>query len=199
MSKYEYRSATDLAVAENDDKKMVLTGKAIAFGSKAPVPNSKLGTKYEVITPDALENAKMDDVLLKIQHEQRGVTLARTRNGSLQLETRADGLYFTAVLPNTSAGRDTYESVKSGLLTDMSFGFLPASQQIDKANSTRIIDGIRYVRELSLVDTGAYSDCYVEARAKQEAEEAEAEAQEAEKAAELEKRRKILRLRTFFI
>lgn len=160
---WEYRAANGLTAAETDGK-MFIQGKAICFN----VPSSgtvKIGNRVctEVIRPTALDGCDLSNVLLKINHDQRGMTLARTRNKSLQLERRADGLYFKAELPDTQAGRDVYTTVKSGLMNDVSFGFRVSEQRFDREKNIRYVEKIPFVREISIVDDGAYQEAGVEA------------------------------------
>jgi hypothetical protein len=199
--KYEYRqSVVPVTINDNqDEKRMIIEGKAISFNSPT-VLFEENGIEYkEVISERALDNTDMKDVLLKKNHDQKGETLARTRNKSLELEIRNDGLYFKAVLPNTQFGRDTYENIKSGLTPDMSFGFLVENEHYDRDTYTRSIDSIKYIREISICDIGAYPDCYVQARDYISAqEEIIKQKEEAEKKAEYEQRKKELILRTYF-
>ena len=51
------------------------------------------------------------------------IVLASTKNDSLQLREDDKGLYMEARIINTGAGRDWYELISSGLITNMSFGF----------------------------------------------------------------------------
>ena len=190
--KWEYRAGEGLT-ADNADGKMLIRGKAICFN----VPSSgtvKIGNRVctEVIRPTALDGCDLSNVLLKINHDQRGVTLARTRNKSLQLERRADGLYFKAELPDTQAGRDIYTTIKSGLMNDVSFGFRVSEQRFDRENNIRYVEKIPFVREISIVDDGAYQESGVEAMRDYCMSEIEQETS-------TDIRRKKLKMRTYWI
>lgn len=196
--KYEYRSVESVNIQE-DKNELIIAGKAISFNSPTVLFEER-GIQYkEIISNRALDNTDLSDVLLKLRHNQQGATLARVRNKSLELEVREDGLYFVAHLANTQEGRDAYENVRSGLIDAMSFGFITGEEHYDKDTTTRHIDSIKYLRELSLVDTPAYKDTYVQARDYISAqEEIIKQKEEAEKKAEYEQRKKELILRTYF-
>lgn len=69
----------------------------------------------------AIANSKKDIDFLA-EHDS-SVVLASTKNNTLQLKEDETGLYMEARIINTSAGRDWYEMISSGLITNMSFGF----------------------------------------------------------------------------
>lgn len=69
----------------------------------------------------AISNSDRDIDFLA-EHDSSTV-LASTKNGTLDLREDDKGLYMEARIINTSAGRDWYEMISSGLITNMSFGF----------------------------------------------------------------------------
>jgi len=81
--------------------------------------------EYEQIDPHALDNADMSDVIFQENHE--GSPLARQRNGSLKLGIDSHGAWCEADLGGCQRGRDLYESICNGLIAEMSFGFVIAS------------------------------------------------------------------------
>ena len=108
---YEYRQLTDV----KPEQELKVSGRAIVFNSPTKLFEQDGISYYETISERALDNCDMSDVLMKINHVQAGQTLARTRNKSLILDVREDGLYFTATLANTQEGKDAYENIRSGL------------------------------------------------------------------------------------
>lgn len=120
-----------------------LSGHAAVFGQFAD-----LGSHLEELARTAFDRvlAGDPDVRALINHDP-SLLFARTRNGSLKLSTDDSGLYFEVPrLPNTSYARDLRELVGQGLLTQMSFGFIPGEQ--DKA----LRDGRRIVRHTSVAE-----------------------------------------------
>lgn len=69
----------------------------------------------------AIQNSNRDIDFLA-EHDS-SIVLASTKNNTLQLREDDKGLYMEARVINTSAGRDWYEMISSGLITNMSFGF----------------------------------------------------------------------------
>lgn len=62
-----------------------------------------------------------DDVRFFFNHD--GMTLARTKNNSMVLSEDDAGLKVRATLAPTREGHDLYNSIKSGLIDEMSVGF----------------------------------------------------------------------------
>lgn len=62
------------------------------------------------------------DVVATLNHSLDTV-LGRTTSGTLRLSSDDHGLRFSCSMPNTTAGRDVYESVKRGDINGCSFAF----------------------------------------------------------------------------
>lgn len=75
--------------------------------------------------------------------------LASTKNGSLKLEDREDGLHFKFELPNTRLGDDTLELVRTGLVDGCSFGMQVMKDEWSKLRDKRVIKELRLF-EISL-------------------------------------------------
>ncbi|AGK99652.1 HK97 family phage prohead protease [Desulfoscipio gibsoniae] len=157
--------------AAGEENNMLLEGRAIVFDQPTVLYEFD-GIEYkEIIASTALDKADMSDVVLRYNHNGEYIVLARTRNKSLTLEKRPDGLYMRATLQSDiTSHRDLYNAVKSGLIDKMSFGFAVADDgdSYDSATHTRTIMNIRKLFETSLVDQPAYDQTYVEARSRLE-------------------------------
>lgn len=105
----------------SEDSPGTLEGYAAVFNSLS----HDLGGFIERIMPGAFSRslAENPDVSARIQHEGGLTTLARTTNGTLKLEEDNKGLRTRIVLPDTSAGRDVAELVRTGRMDKMSFAF----------------------------------------------------------------------------
>jgi len=109
--------------------------------------------------------------------------LARFRNGggSLDVELREDGVYFSFDIPNTTLGNDIYELIKRGDISNCSFCFTVAdekdSQKWEKRDGKmyREIMKINGLYDLSAVTYPAYSDTDINARSLEMRNIAEAE------------------------
>ena len=186
---------------EEDSRR--LEGRAIVFDSYS----NNLGF-YEKINRSAVtqELINNSDIIFTFNHDPNQL-LARFRNGggSLDVELREDGVYFSFDIPNTTLGNDIYELIKRGDISNCSFCFTVAdekdSQKWEKRDGKmyREIMKISGLYDLSAVTYPAYSDTDINARsiearniAEEELDkiikEAEEKAAEAEAEAEVENR-----------
>lgn len=92
---------------------------------------------YERIAPDALVGADMSDVIMQYNHD--GKVLARQSNGTLGLEADAHGLLIYADLSKSTAAKDLYGEIKSGLINKMSWAFTVREDSYDRETHTRTI------------------------------------------------------------
>lgn len=149
----------EIRKVELDDEKMHIEGKAVAFNS----PETYYG-ETEIIDEHALDDADMSDVVLRYNHNETQYTLARTRNKSLRLDIREDGLYFDADLIPTTTNKDAYLMVKEGLLDKCSFAFTIEEDKYDSKKHLTTITKIGKLFDVALVDFPFYNDTVVEAR-----------------------------------
>ena len=121
-----------------------------------------LGGFKEKIDKNALDGVDLSNVHLLYQHNPKDV-LASSKSGTLSLRSSDKGLYFTATMPDTTLGKDTFELLKRGDIQDMSFGFQVEKDEwnITTSPPTRTIKQIRLVKEISIVTRGAYSNTKV--------------------------------------
>lgn len=118
----EYRSMElRSAVQENDEKNYIVEGYATTFGDVYELYRNGKYVVKETVDRDAFKNTDMSDVVFQIDHEGR--VFARTRNGSLTLETDGHGLKTRTDLGLTESSRSVYEDIDAGLYDRMSFAF----------------------------------------------------------------------------
>lgn len=139
-------------------EKMIIEGYAIVYNTKTFLYEYGSVKYYEVIDPRALNNCDISNVSLRYNHSDQVFIAAATRNKTLQLTNDSKGLKVNAELVNTSAGRDLYEMVKTGLINKMSFAFYVGIDEWDvqKKQVTRIVKEIRKLVDVSCVDFPAY-------------------------------------------
>ena len=187
----EYRAfSVETRQAEENETAGRIYGRAVIFNSPAVMytdPESGIEYKEEV-DAHAFDEAKMDDVILNINHE--GQALARTRNNTLALEIGEEGMDVEADMTKSQASRDALEAVQNGLLDKMSFAFTVREDSYDSDTHTRTIRKIDRLFDVSLVNFPAYEQTSVSARdyygAKAEAERrASEEARQAAEAARI--------------
>lgn len=158
----------DLRTANGNDRgKLVLEGYAVVYDTPTVIFTFE-GQEYkEIIDSRALDKTDLSDCVLRYNHADTFTILARTRNGSLELIKRNDGLHMRATLQSDiQVHNDLYAAVKSGLVDKMSFGFVVADDgdEYDEFTKTRRIKDIRRIYDLSICDFPAYEQTFVEAR-----------------------------------
>ena len=175
----QYRSFKFEMRGQGDE--MIVVGRPIVFNQEAVIFEYD-GIQYkEIIVEGALDGAKMDDVVLNVDHS--GKPAAKTRNGTLKLEVRADGLHMEADLSKNATGRELYEDIKANFYDRMSYAFTVREDSYDKQTRTRTIRKIARVYDVSAVTFAAYEQTNISARSWAEAQR-EIEAAEAAQAAE---------------
>jgi HK97 family phage prohead protease len=157
LSKMETRvfEIDSLEVREEADG-MHLEGYAALFNSRS----ENLGGFTETIAPGAFRASlkARNDIKLLWNHDT-GAVLGSTRAGTLTLTEDDRGLRVSAVLPNTSHGRDARELISRGDVTGFSFGFSMPARGGDEWNSEgteRVLKSVRLF-EVSLTPFPAYT------------------------------------------
>ena len=90
--------------------------------------------------------------------------MARTTNGTLELTIDDDGLRYRAALADTQDGRDLYKLIKRGDISQSSFAFTIEDQTWSEDRSTRTIDKVGRLLDVSPVTYPAYPTTTVSAR-----------------------------------
>lgn len=134
---------------------MHLEGYAALFNSRS----ENLGGFTEVIKPGAFRTSlrARNDIKFLWNHDT-GAVLGSTRAGTLTLTEDERGLKVSAVLPNTTLGRDVRELVSRGDVTGFSFGFSMPARGGDEWNTEgteRVLKSVR-LHEVSLTAFPAY-------------------------------------------
>lgn len=144
---------------------------------------------YERFEPGCFDNCDMSDIIMQYDHE--GKVLARTSNGSLIVEVNENGLFVAADLGRTEAARDLYEDIKAGMVTKMSWRFRTGTYYYDQETRTIVHKTVKKIYDVAPVSIPANDDTEINARAWVDGEIAQAARSEAE----LEERRRKLRLK----
>jgi len=181
--KREYRSF-DFQTDE-----MRATGKPVVFNSPEVMYRDGDLEYFERVDSRAFDGAQMDDVVLNVDHG--GKPAAKTRNGTLKLEIRADGLYMDSDLSKNATGRELHEDIINGFYDKMSYAYTVAKESYDRKTRTRTIEKIDRLFDISAVTYPAYSRTSISARS---IFEAEAERERAEALAREERQQRITAL-----
>ena len=176
---------------ENGQQSREVNGRAIVFGVRSVnlTPWSSTRVVYEVLEPGCLtqELINRSDVIYNLNHNSSVLNvLGRFRNSekdTLKLELRADGVYNSCELPQTTAANDALELIKRGDINGQSFAFEDDWEDTENGVSyertNETIDGkevwIRHVKriiglyDVSIVTHPAYEQTNVGTREQSEA------------------------------
>lgn len=196
-----------MQVREGEDSR-VIEGCAIVFNQETTLWDGKYYREREIISPLAVtaDFLREQDVKLNLMHN-RNETLCRNNKGvgTLQLELRTDGLYFSAEMPKCDIGDRALELCRNKTLTGCSFEFWPEeyNEQVttlpDGREDTLITHTkFKSLTALTIALDPAYANTSVSAREnelKTEREAAEKAEQEKREAAEREKKTRDRKLR----
>lgn len=137
---------------KTEEEKMEIKGYAAVFDS----PETYGYT--EVIDSAAFNETDMSDVVLRYNHNDSFMVLARTRNKSLQLKVDEKGLYMNATLQDDiTEHRDIFNAIKSELIDKQSFAFTVEEDIYDYDTDTRTITKIGKLFDVSVVDQPFYN------------------------------------------
>ena len=136
----------------NDEGKMEIKGYAAVFNSPETYDYT------EVIDSRAFDEADMSDVVLRYNHNDSFMVLARTRNKSLTLDVDDKGLMIDATLQeDITDHKNIYNAIKSGLIDKQSFAFTVEEDNYDYDTDTRTITKIGKLYDVSVVDQPFYN------------------------------------------
>ena len=187
----------EFKAVDNDEQELRIQGYAARFNQ----PETYGYT--EVIASGAFDESDLSDVVLRYNHNDSFMVLARTRNDSLKLSTDEKGLYMDATLQKDITDHvNIYNAIKSGLIDKQSFAFTIDDDYYDPVTDTRTITKIGKVYDVSVVDQPFYNatdvsiarsenDEFLEKR-KQLREEYEKEQVEQQRKEQLDKMKKDL-------
>lgn len=157
----QYRTM-ELRSAEEKEDSFIVEGYATTFEPYELYEDYDGDKVYESFSADCFKDTKMDDVIFQYNHE--GKVFARQSNGTLVLQIDDHGLYVRADLGKTAASREMYEEIKAGLVTKMSWGFMPGEYSYDRKTSTIIHKSVKKIFDVSAVSIPANDATEIQAR-----------------------------------
>lgn len=189
----ERRLTMEIRAADNQPSdEMIVEGYAVRFNERTMLYEYDGVQYFEVIESGALDSADISDVPMKYNHSDHVMIMARTRSKTLTLTRDEQGLFISARLANTTAGRDLFELVRRGDIDKMSFAFTVEEDAYNRDTRTRSIKKIKKLWDVAAVDTPAYDTTSISARSF-----FEAEAEKERKALESAELRRKLILKTY--
>lgn len=154
----QFRALGEDEKPEELKDEMIVEGKAITYDEKTKLFSMDGEDYFEIIEKGALKETDLSDVFLKYNHSDNFMVLARTRNKTLSIEDREDGVYIRATLANTSEGKDLYELIKRGDVDKMSFAFTEKDGVFDEETRTWIVKNITKLYDVAAVTVPAYEN-----------------------------------------
>lgn len=156
----QYRMIAAGAIKSRQDGENEMTVEGYATTYNEPYELFSYGnfTVREQIDPHAFDEAEMDDVIMQYNHEGR--VFARTKNGTLSLNSDGHGLHIRADLGGTELGREVFREISGGYTDKMSFGFMVAKDKREETedHETGHIDILRTITRIGrLYDVSAVS------------------------------------------
>ena len=135
-----------------------ISGTVLRYGDVCQLPWGQ----EEVIERGAFGDVENADIILNWQHDRR-VPLARTQGGGLRMMDSATQLRLEADIPETTAGNDLLQMVRSKVLRGLSVEFKPDMSQVTtKGSRTTIRSAI--LSGVAVVDRPAYRQSVIDSR-----------------------------------
>lgn len=147
----EYRTMPMVEVRkEGEDNKPSFFVEGYASTFEEYVLFEEDGIQYkEKILPEAFENCDFSDVVFLKDHH--GTVFARTKNETLQLSVDDKGLFTRTDLSKTSASREMFEEIETGMYSQMSFAFIVDDDEYNTKEHLRTIRHIAKLFDVSAV------------------------------------------------
>lgn len=154
-----------IEIRESEDGTKTVSGYAVKWEKKSQTLGVWYRFKEQFKKGAFIETLSDDDQRALWSHDTSQV-LGRTKNGTLRLSEDDIGLRFELDLPNTTLGKDVYETIKRGDVDGVSFGFKMVKEEWDESNPDNIIRSVTKAKllEISPVAFPAYPDSTVSAR-----------------------------------
>ena len=147
-------STGKLSVEERAESQTnTIVGHAAVFNSRS----QDLGGFVEQIATGAFDSVLEDDVRALFNHNQNFV-LGRTVSKTLRLSVDEQGLRYEIDIPNTTVGKDLFESINRGDISQSSFGFIVGEDEWEKTDdgNLRTITKVERLYDVSPVTYPAY-------------------------------------------
>lgn len=163
--------------ADDGTKQLIVEGVPCVYDTETVLYKNENHEYREKIAAGAFESADVTDVIFNYNHHGR--VYARTRNSSLKLENKPDGLHMRAELIAGDEGHEQlYRDIKSGLIDRMSFAFTVEECSYEyiehKDNqpdiTVRTVTKVKKLYDVSAVDIPAYDTTSISARRSFDAE-----------------------------
>lgn len=153
----------EIRAKEDNPRELIIDGVACVFDSETILFEYD-GVEYkEKVDKEAFKDADINDVIFNYNHGGR--VYARTRNDSLHLEVKEDGLHVAIKLnPDDEGHLQLYRDIKNGLIDKMSYAYTVSEEAYDSDKHLRTVLKIKKLYDVSAVDIPAYNTTSISAR-----------------------------------
>ncbi len=162
----------ELRAEENDGKRTISGHAAVFYDGTPETEYDVFGWFTERVMPDAFDRAikERDDARALFNHDPSNI-LGRVSAGTLTLGIDKRGLFYSVDVPDTTAGRDAWESVRRGDVQGNSMAFIVTDEtnSIEDEITIREIHGVQ-LRDVGPVTYPAFESTDVQAYSLQDAE-----------------------------
>lgn len=162
----EYRALNPLMPAQTNkriDTTHYVEGYAATFEPYVYYTDENGEPVYEHFLREAFDSTDMSDIIL--QYDHAGKVYARKSNQTLIVERDDHGLFIAADLSKTEGAKTLYEEIQAGMITRMSWAFIPDEMEYDPKTRTLIHRKVRKIYDVSAVSIPANQDTEIYARA----------------------------------
>jgi HK97 family phage prohead protease/HK97 family phage major capsid protein len=160
-----FSKADSTLEVREENGEMIVEGYAALYNSE-----TNIGPFKETIAPGAFDEVLDNDVRALINHDP-SLVLGRTTSGNLELTSDEFGLKYRVKLGNQQYAKDLYESVKRGDISQSSFAFTIEDQSWSEDRSTRTVEKVAQLLDVSPVTYPAYKSATAMARSEEIKEE----------------------------
>ena len=146
--------------AQEENDKLTIVAKVNDY-TKSKMLRDKTGKSFVEICPKSTWEKAINDKIKVFLNHKNYVEIGNSHS----FEVREDGVYLTVDLDPIKE-RGIYESVKQGILAQVSFGFTVIKDNFKKVGDyfERVLEDIK-ISEVSLLDkTAAYNNTAIECR-----------------------------------
>ena len=128
---------------------------------------TNIGPFMESISRGAFDNVLENDVRALINHDP-SLVIGRVSAGTLELTSDDVGLKYRVKLGNQQYATDLYESIQRGDISQSSFAFTIKDQTWSEDRSSRKVNEVAQLLDVSPVTYPAYKEATVVAREEEE-------------------------------
>lgn len=155
----ERRMTTGACEARSKGSKTYVEGYAAVFERRS----GNLGGFVEVVKPTAFNKTMREADVRALWNHDPSLVLGRNKAGTLDLSRDEKGLYYRAMMPNTTYARNLFELLERGDITQSSFTFFKVQDDWELVNMDGGDFPQRSLMEVGLVDVSpvtfpAYED-----------------------------------------